>query len=75
MQLNPAKAGFFMRKHKLTIPELIFIIATRVFLGVGVALLLSDRFSKRARTIAGRILVGIGIVTTPPAALRVMGRI
>jgi hypothetical protein len=63
-----------MRKHKLTTPELLFIVGTRVLLAVGVSLLLSDRLSKRARKIGGSILVGIGIITTPPAAMKVLGK-
>ena len=64
-----------MRKHKLTTPELLFIVGTRIAFALGVSLLLSDRLSKRARKIAGSILLGIGIITTPPAALKVLGKI
>ena len=64
-----------MRKHKLTTPELLFIVGTRIAFALGVSLLLSDRLSKRARKVAGGILLGIGIITTPPAALKVLGKI
>jgi len=63
-----------MRKAKLTIPELMFIVGTRAFLGAGVALLVSTKLSKRQRKTAGRVLLATGAVTTIPAAFAVFGR-
>jgi hypothetical protein len=62
-----------MRKAKLTIPELMFIVGTRAFLGAGVALLVSNKLSKRQRKTAGRVLLATGAVTTIPAAFAVFG--
>ena len=64
-----------MRKVKATVPEIMFIVATRAMLAAGVSLLVSDRLSKRTRKILGGVLVGIGVVTTPPAAMKLMGKL
>jgi len=63
-----------MKKLTLTIPELMFVIGTRAALGAGVALLLSNRLSKRQRKTAGRVLAATGVITTVPAAMAVFGR-
>jgi hypothetical protein len=63
-----------MRKTNLTIPELMFVVGTRAFLGAGVALLVSNRLSERQRKTAGRVLLATGAITTIPAALAVFGR-
>ncbi len=63
-----------MRKTKLTIPELMFVVGTRAMLGAGAALLASNRLSKRQRKIAGGVLFATGAITTIPAALAVFGR-
>ena len=57
-----------MKKRSLTTPEMIFLISTRAALAAGVALLVSPRLEKRARRAAGIALVGIGGITTIPAA-------
>lgn len=62
-----------MRKRTLTIPELMFIVGTRAMLAGGVALLLSDRLTKKQRKAIGATLIGIAAVTTVPAAMIVMG--
>jgi len=63
-----------MKTHNLTFPELMFVIGTRAALGAGVALLLSNRLSKRQRKTAGKVLVATGAITTIPAAFAVFGR-
>lgn len=62
-----------MQKHPLTIPELLFIIGTRAMLAGGVALLVSSRLTKKQRKAIGATLLSVGVVTTVPAAMIVMG--
>jgi hypothetical protein len=57
-----------MKKRTLTVPELMFIIGTRAALAAGVALLVSGRLKQSTRRAAGLALVGVGGVTTIPAA-------
>ncbi len=56
---------------KLSMPELALIAATRVALGAGVALLLSDRLSREQRKAAGTALAVVGAITTVPLAMEV----
>lgn len=51
-----------------------FVIGTRALLGAGVALLVSNRLSKRQRKTAGGVLLATGAITTIPAAFAVFGR-
>ena len=62
-----------MKTHNLTFPKLMFVVATRAALGAGVALLVSNRLSKRQRKTAGGVLVATGAITTIPAAIAVFG--
>ena len=63
-----------MREHSLTIPELILIAATRVALGAGLGLLVGDKLGRDVRKGAGWALLGVGVVTTIPLAMGVLGR-
>lgn len=63
-----------MRKLVLTVPEVIFIAATRGALGFGAGLLLSEKFSEARRRKVGLGLLAFGIVTTVPAARKLFGR-
>lgn len=45
---------------------------TRVALGIGVGLLISDRFNRKQRRSAGSILAGVGAITTIPLAVKVL---
>ena len=63
-----------MRKRKLTIPQLFFIVGTRAALGAGVALLISSRLKERQRKIVGGSLIALAAATTYPAAKLVLGR-
>jgi hypothetical protein len=58
-----------MRIVTLPLPQLGFMIATRAALGAGVALLLSRRLPAAQRRAIGLVLVGLGVLTTVPAAL------
>ena len=64
-----------MRQERtLTIPELILIAGTRVALGAGVGLLISDRLNSDQRRAAGLALALVGGLTTIPLAFGVIGR-
>jgi hypothetical protein len=63
-----------MMERKLKITDLILIAGTRVALGVGVGLLLSNRLSKDQRNAAGLALALVGGLTTIPLALGVIGK-
>ena len=57
-----------MRKRSLSVPQLLFIVGTRVAMGAGIALLASRRLSDRTRKLAGLTLALTGAATTIPAA-------
>jgi len=63
-----------VREHPLTIPEIILIGGTRVALGAGLALLLSDRLSREQRRAVGLTLFLVGAVSTIPLAANVLGK-
>ena len=63
-----------MRNPTLTIPELMFVVGTRAMLGAGVALLASNKLSKKQRKTAGRVLLATGAITSIPAAFAVLGK-
>jgi hypothetical protein len=63
-----------MKERTFTIPELALIVGTRVALGVGIGLLLGDRYTKDQRKGAGWALLAIGIVTTVPILAGVLGK-
>jgi hypothetical protein len=58
----------------LTLPELMLIAGTRVALGVGIGLLLSDRLSKDQRKAAGWALFAVGVLTTVPIVRGVLAK-
>jgi hypothetical protein len=53
-----------MRTNRLSVPQLAFIVGTRVAAGAGIALLLSDKLSPTARRSTGLWLIAIGALTT-----------
>jgi len=65
-----------MSEKKLTIsvPELMFIAATRGAIGVGVGLLLSNALSRQTRKAIGLPLFIIGALSTIPIAIQVFGK-
>jgi hypothetical protein len=58
-----------MKRFRVNIPQMMFVVATRAALAGGVGLLVSERLQKRSRRRLGWILAGIGALTTVPAAL------
>ena len=63
-----------MTKRAFTIPEIGLIAGTRVALGVGIGLLLSDKLRGEERKCAGWALVGIGVATTVPILMNMLGK-
>lgn len=63
-----------MRKSLLTIPEIALIGVTRVALGAGLALLLSEKLGGKERRAVGWTLFLTGVVTTVPLVLEVLGK-
>ena len=61
-----------MAKHKLSTPELMFVVATRAMLGAGIGLLAGTRLKGRARQ-AGLTVALLGAATTIPAARIAIG--
>ena len=63
-----------MKTATLTLPELFLLVGTRALLGAGVALLIAKRLTEEQRQTAGTVLAGIGLLTTIPLALEVLGK-
>jgi hypothetical protein len=63
-----------LKERKVTLPELALIAGTRVALGVGIGLLLTDKFSVDQRKAVGWTLLLIGAITTIPLAIEVLGK-
>jgi hypothetical protein len=61
------------RTLKLSLPTLASVAATRGMLGVGAGLLLAPKVGDKHRRAVGLALLGIGVATTIPIALRVFG--
>ena len=61
------------RNVKLSLPTLASVAATRGMLGMGAGLLLAPKVGDKRRRAVGLALLGIGVATTIPIALRVLG--
>ena len=61
-----------MLERKLTLPEILLIAGTRVALGIGIGLLLSQRLSSDQRKAAGLALALVGGLTTVPLAIGII---
>jgi hypothetical protein len=55
-----------LTQRAVTIPEVMLIAGTRVALGVGLGLLISDLLNKDQRKAVGRALLAVGVLTTIP---------
>jgi hypothetical protein len=64
---------FYVRKSPDN-SELILIAGTRVALGVGIGLLLADKFTDNERKGAGWALVAVGSLSTVPIAMNSLGK-
>jgi len=63
-----------LTERAFTIPELMLVAGTRVALGVGVGLLISDRLNKDQRKAAGWALLAVGVLTTIPIVKGVLAK-
>jgi hypothetical protein len=63
-----------MREIRMSTPELMLVVATRVMLGAGIGLLTARKLSREARLAVGGTLLGIGVLSTIPLAFEVLGR-
>jgi len=63
-----------MKTTTLTFPELAFVVATRGMLAAGLALLIARRLNDEQRRTAGVVLAGVGVITTIPAVLEILGK-
>ena len=63
-----------MKTVTLTFPELFLLVGTRAMLGTGIGLLIAKRLTDQQREIAGIVLAGVGLITTIPLALEVIGK-
>jgi hypothetical protein len=57
-----------LTQRAVTIPEVMLIAGTRVALGVGIGLLISDQLNEDQRKAAGWALLAVGVLTTIPIA-------
>ena len=62
-----------MRRTLLTFPELALVAGTRAAAGLGVGFLLADHVSGSARRTIGWTLVLLGLLSTFPLAINVLG--
>lgn len=63
-----------MQERRITLPELGLIAGTRVALGAGLGLLLASRLDVDRRRAVGWTLLLVGVVSTVPLALEVLGK-
>jgi hypothetical protein len=63
-----------LTERGLTIPEMMFIAGTRVALGVGLGLLISDRLNEDQRKAAGWAFLAVGVLTTIPIVKGVLAK-
>lgn len=63
-----------MRETRLTLPELALVAGTRAALGAGLGLLLADQLPDERRRAVGWTLVGVGVLSTIPLAIEVLGK-
>jgi hypothetical protein len=69
LQLDPT-----MKERTITIPEIMLIAGTRVALGAGIGLLLSDRLKGDQRRGAGWALLAVGVLSSIPIAADILAK-
>ena len=67
-------SGVSMKERTLTIPDIALIAGTRIALGVGIGLLLADKLNEDNRKGAGWALLAVGVMTTIPLMMNVLGK-
>ena len=63
-----------MIERRVTLPEIGLIGGTRAALGVGIGLLLADKLNDDERRAVGWTLVLVGLLTTIPLVMEVLGK-
>ena len=63
-----------MKEFRVVLPELGLIASARAALGGGAALLLVERLNKEQRKAVGWTLLLVGIVTTVPLVMLLLGK-
>jgi len=63
-----------MKERTLTMPEIMLIAGTRIALGTGIGLLLADKLNEDHRRGAGWALLAVGVLTTIPLVINVLGK-
>ena len=63
-----------MKETSIALPKLGAIAVTRVLLGVGIGLLLSEKIGRDRRAIVGGVLAALGALSTIPLAIGVVKR-
>jgi hypothetical protein len=63
-----------LTKRAISIPEVMLIAGTRVALGAGVGLLISDWLNRDQRQAAGWALLGVGVLSTVPIVKGLLGK-
>jgi len=62
-----------MKRTSLTVPEVLLLAGTRVALGIGVGLLISEKLDRDVRRGVGVALFAVGAITTVPLVMQVLG--
>jgi hypothetical protein len=63
-----------MIQRSLTLPQIGLIAGTRVALGIGIGLLIANRLNEDQRKGAGFALIAVGVATTIPLAMSIIGQ-
>jgi len=63
-----------MRKAQLALSTIGLIAGTRVMLGIGLGIMLADKFNQHQRHVIGRTLFLVGAGATVPLAIHVLGK-
>lgn len=63
-----------MKEKTLTLPDLMLLVSTRVALGLGIGLVVSNRLNNDQRKAAGWALLAVGAATTIPLVLNLAGK-
>ena len=63
-----------MKETHLTIPEVGLIAGSRVALGVGIGLLVSEKLNETQRRAVGFTLLAIGVISTVPLMAQVLAK-
>jgi hypothetical protein len=61
-----------MKQLEVTVPQIGLIAGTRIMLGAGIALLLSEKLTAEQRRVIGWTLVAVGALTTIPLVLQLI---